>query len=64
MFSVDGTSVLIDPEDGASITLDFACYGCHTDEDGNGGGGSAKTLQELHDRAETIHVLVPTIAAK
>ncbi|MBT4291107.1 hypothetical protein HOD41_00315 [bacterium] len=64
MFSVDGTSVLIDPEDGASITLDFACYGCHTDSDGNGGGGSVKTLQELHDRAETIHVLVPTIAAK
>jgi len=64
MFSVDGTSVLIDPEDGASITLDFACYGCHNDEEGNGGGGSVKTLQELHDRADSIHVLVPHIAAK
>lgn len=57
MFSEDGTSVLI--EDGiASITLDFACYGCHQDEEGNGGTGTVKTLQELHDRAMTIHTYV------
>jgi len=63
MFSVDGTSVLI--TDGiASITLDFACYGCHNDENGVGGGGTVKTLQELHDRAATIHTYVGTIIAE
>ena len=59
MFTEDGTSVALTDGRGA-ITLDFACYGCHNDPDGVGGGGSEKTLQELHDRAETMHVLVET----
>jgi hypothetical protein len=61
MFSEDGTSVLI--TDGvASVTLDFACYGCHTDPldlDSDSGGGSEKTLLELHNAAESIHTYVP-----
>jgi len=55
MFSADGTSVLIDGDGHGAITLDFACYGCHKDAEGNGGTGSTKTLQELHDRADSIH---------
>jgi len=64
MFSPDLTVVAL--TDGkAAVTLDFACYGCHQDEDGNGGSGSVRTLQQLHDRALTIHTLVgKTIAAK
>lgn len=59
MFSVDGTSVVIDEDTGfASITLDFACYGCHKDENGVGGSMSTKTMQELVDRAATIHTYV------
>jgi len=62
MFSEDGTSVLI--TDGiASVTLDFACYGCHKDENGEGGTASMKTLQELHDRASTIHTMVGKVVA-
>lgn len=57
MFSPDGTSVLITDGE-AAITLDFACYGCHQDEAGNGGSGSVRTLQQLHDRAGSIHTLL------
>ena len=64
MFSVDGTSVVL--TDGkAGVTLDFACYGCHEDENGGGGTDSMKTLQDLHDRAGSIHTLVgKTIATQ
>ncbi len=64
MFSTDGTTVVI--TDGqAAVTLDFACYGCHQDENNIGGTGTVKTLQELHDAAGSIHTLVEkTIAAR
>ena len=57
MFSVDGTSVVID-NGIASVTLDFACYGCHIDSNGEGGTGSEKSLQELHEKASNIHTYV------
>jgi len=59
MFSPEGTSVVIDGDTGhGAITLDFACYGCHKDEDGVGGDDSIKTMQELVDRAANIHTYV------
>jgi hypothetical protein len=51
----------IDPTDGKEIaqgfvTLDFACYQCHTDPVTlEGGGGSQKTLTELSAKATGIH---------
>jgi len=40
----------------AFVTLDFACYQCHTDPvSGEGGGMSQKTLAELSAKAMGIH---------
>lgn len=58
MFNAEGTAVALDGDGHGAITLDFACYGCHKDENGVGGSASIKTLQELHDRAATIHTYV------
>jgi hypothetical protein len=58
MFVAGGTSVLIDSNGHGAVTLDFACYGCHQDENGDGGNESVKTMQELVDRAATIHTYV------
>lgn len=40
---------------GPGLTLDYACYGCHEDENGNGGNYSRKTLKQLADKAPYIH---------
>ena len=38
------------------IALKYVCYQCHNTSDGEGGGGSAKTLEELSAYAkETLH---------
>jgi hypothetical protein len=38
------------------VTLDFACYSCHTDPITlEGGGGSEKTMAELANKAAAIH---------
>ncbi len=58
MFADEGTSVALDTNGHGAITLDFACYGCHNDANGVGGGGTQKTLVELNARASSIHVLV------
>jgi hypothetical protein len=42
-------------EIGPGLTLDLACYGCHQDENGNGGNFSSKTLRQLADKAPYIH---------
>ena len=56
MFTEDGMYVLEDAQGQAQITLDFACYGCHRDEAGQGGGvASMKTLEELAAFATNIH---------
>ncbi len=55
MFTPDGMLVLEDAQGQSQITLDFACYGCHQDENGIGGSASMKTLQELSARAIDIH---------
>ncbi len=55
MFSADGAFVLLDDDGMARITLDFACYGCHKDDDGNGGSFSPRTLSELSTMAVGIH---------
>ena len=66
MFTLDGTAVALDGDNKGAITLDFACYGCHTDPlTGEGGGGSEKTMAELAARAATMHTMVPgNIASK
>ncbi len=51
----DKTFVQTDAEGLASITLDFACYGCHRDENEVGGSNSIRTLQQLSDKAMGIH---------
>jgi len=58
MFSEDGTSVAIGDDGHGAITLDFACYGCHNDLEGVGGGGPALSLEQLSARAATIHTYV------
>jgi len=55
MFSEDGTSVLENAQGQSQITLDFACYGCHKDENGDGGSFSTRTLEELSEMAFNIH---------
>ncbi|MDP6461167.1 MAG: cytochrome c3 family protein [Gemmatimonadota bacterium] len=57
MFYDDGgtTFVVVDEGGVASVTLDFACYGCHQDSSGTGGLGSMKTLAELSAQAVGIH---------
>ena len=38
------------------VTLDFACYSCHTDPiTSEGGGGPTLTMAELAARAAVIH---------
>ena len=49
MFNVTGTLA------NDAVTLDFACYGCHSDTNGIGGGGSEKTLEQLSGKAEDFH---------
>lgn len=55
MFTEDGMYVLEDAQGQAQVTLDFACYGCHQDEAGQGGTMSMKTLEELAAFASNIH---------
>lgn len=52
-FSADGLTVETPME---GVTLDFACYQCHTDPvTTTGGGMSQKTLAELSTKATGIH---------
>ena len=39
----------------AFVTLDYACYSCHKDENGLGGNNSTKTLEELSAAAQGMH---------
>ncbi len=55
MFNEAGNLVIEDAQGQAQITLDFACYGCHQDEDGQGGDFSMKTLEDLAVFASNIH---------
>jgi predicted CXXCH cytochrome family protein len=65
MFSADGKTVIIGDDGYAAVTLDFACYGCHKDPEGNGGDGIELTLEQLAEKAPNIHTLVSDkIAAK
>ncbi|MEN8006343.1 MAG: multiheme c-type cytochrome [Candidatus Krumholzibacteriota bacterium] len=70
MFTEDGKFVRMDEVGQAAVTLDFACYGCHNDPDGVGGGGSIKTLQELSDFVTgadgngPMHPQPPTLAGR
>jgi hypothetical protein len=54
-FNSGGNLVDTDESDELSITIDFACYGCHRDRNGVGGINSPKTLSQLSDKAEEIH---------
>jgi hypothetical protein len=42
-------------EIGPGLTLDLACYGCHKDEQDQGGNYSRKTIRQLADKAPYIH---------
>lgn len=55
MFTEDGSLVITDADGQAKVTLDFACYGCHQDENGDGGTFSMRTLEELSEYAINIH---------
>lgn len=57
MFTDDGKLVDSDSFEGsAAVTLDFACYGCHTDVNGVGGGSAPQeSLAELSQMAEGMH---------
>ncbi len=61
MFNAEGTAVAIDETSGwGSVSLEFACYGCHNDPTDveAGGDGTDKTMQELVDKAVDMHTLV------
>ena len=49
MFEAGGSPVIEDGEGQAMVTLDFACYSCHSDGAGNDGFAQELTLQELSD---------------
>lgn len=51
MFNEDGTIA----NASSGVTLDFACYQCHKDENGVGGTNSAKTLKQLSQKATGYH---------
>jgi hypothetical protein len=53
MFEPVGISTYV--KQGYGVTLDYACYSCHQDASGVGGGFSTKTLAELRAKAEEIH---------
>lgn len=53
MFETVGTVTYV--KQGYGVTLDFACYSCHKDENGVGGSASTKTLAELYAKAPLIH---------
>lgn len=55
MWTSDGSFVKLDEFGKGALTLDFACYGCHKDENGVGGTGSTKTLAELSTKAQGMH---------
>ncbi len=55
MFTPDGMYVIEDDQGMAQITLDFACYSCHQDEEGTGGNNSMRTLEELSAFAFNMH---------
>ncbi len=53
---IRGTTNIIQDDLGVSrITLDFACYGCHQDADGEGGDASELSLEQLAALAAEIH---------
>jgi len=55
MFDAEGAFVLLDG-DQAKVTLDFACYGCHSDPDtGEGGTIGPLSLEELSAMADGMH---------
>jgi len=58
MFSESGTSVALDEDGYGAVSLEFACYGCHSDPDGVGGDAMELTLEQLAERATTIHTYV------
>lgn len=51
MFNEDGA--VANGSDG--VTLSFACYQCHKDDNNIGGSASKRTLQQLSSRARTYH---------
>jgi len=55
MWTSDGLFLALDEFGRARITLDFACYSCHKDDQGVGGEYSQKSLAELSARAQDIH---------
>ena len=59
MWTSDGKFLRVDEFGNGSITLDFACYSCHKDDQGVGGSALAKTLQVLSDKAKGIHSGAP-----
>ncbi len=57
MWTADGAFVKLDEFGRAQLTLDFACYGCHTDPGTGEGGGTAgpKDMGTLSAKAMTMH---------
>lgn len=51
MFNEEGT--IANGSDG--VTLGYACYQCHKDDDNIGGNNSRRTLQQLSNRATNYH---------
>jgi len=52
MFSQDG---LVN-KDGLGLSLDYVCYQCHKDENGDGGRNSKKSMEALGQKASGFHL--------
>lgn len=52
LFNAEGT--LANPE-GKGLSLDYVCYQCHKDDNGDGGSASKKTMVELSTKATGFH---------
>ena len=53
MFETVGDSTWVKPDYG--VTLDYACYSCHRDEEGVGGDRMVRSLAQLYAKAPVIH---------
>ena len=55
MWTSDGVFLAQDEFGRGRITLDFACYSCHKDDQGVGGALSQQSLTDLSNKATNIH---------
>lgn len=64
MWTSDGKFLAQDEQGRGRVTLDFACYSCHKDDQDVGGSFSQQSLQDLSTKATGIHTPPPPVMAR